>query len=83
MLLFIRIGFFTNYYTSLNREAEAKLKTLTNENSDLTSVVQQADNAISHLEKELIAAKKLAVDLTQQLSQSYEARKVGANNAVR
>ena len=60
------------------RDLELQLETIKTENSDLSQVVEQADEAVEQLEKELNQARKVIIDLTQQLSDSYNARKKGA-----
>ena len=60
------------------RDLEIQLETIKTENSDLSQVVEQADEVVEQLERELNQARKVITDLTQQLSDSYNARKKGA-----
>lgn len=67
----------------VKREFEIRVEALERERVDMKRLVGEADKTIGHLEKELLDTRRMVVDLTQQLSESFEARKTGALNAAR
>ena len=67
----------------IKREQDIRVETLERERVDMKRLVEEADKTIGHLETELLDSRRMVVDLTQQLSESFEARKTGALNAAR
>lgn len=54
-----------------------------NDNKALSMVVGEADKAVELLEHQLADSRRIVVQLTQQLADSYDARKKGALSAAK
>ena len=59
------------------REYEIRIENLEREKVDLHQYIDEAEKTIKIMEKELTENRQTIVDLTQQLSHSFEARKQG------
>ncbi len=57
------------------RELESRSEILSIENVELIKIVNEADRTIDKLNNELKKTRLLVVDLTKQLSDSFEARR--------
>jgi hypothetical protein len=62
---------------------ELRLETVLNDNKALSLVVDEADLAVDQLERQLGDSRRLVAQLTQQLSDSFMARKQGAFAAAK
>jgi len=62
---------------------ELRLETVLNDNKALSLVVDEADLAVDQLERQLRDSRRLVAQLTQQLSDSFIARKQGALAAAK
>jgi len=62
---------------------ELRLETVLNDNKALSLVVDEADLAVDQLERQLGDSRRLVAQLTQQLSDSFMARKQGALAAAK